>query len=177
MYARDIWCNTPIEMVFPLLQTVLNLSILMPFSASASCLFVCLFVSPYPLRQHISLWVLFLSRETKEVTWGKIGWIRRVGHGGNVVFGQKLLNTQHGMGSCTFKSPIMKWANALKESSKIIHWGQPNPASHNNANGNTNTDGFLEHSPSGGSLYYRGPALQKIFPVFCIPLVKILFCT
>ena len=28
-----------------------------------------------------------------------------------------------------------------------------------------NTDGFLEHSPGGGSLYYKGPALHKIIPV------------
>ena len=26
----------------------------------------------------------------------------------------------------------------------------------------TDTDGSLEHSPSGGSLYYKGPTLQKI---------------
>ena len=29
----------------------------------------------------------------------------------------------------------------------------------------TDTDGFLEHSPSGGSLCYKGPALQKIILV------------
>ena len=28
----------------------------------------------------------------------------------------------------------------------------------------TDTDEFLEHSPSRGSLYYKGPALQKITP-------------
>ena len=41
-----------------------------------------------------------------------------MGHGGDVLFGQKLLNTQHSVGRCAHKSPIMKWANALKESSK-----------------------------------------------------------
>ena len=35
-------------------------------------------------------------------------------------------------------------------------------ASHNNASWHTDTDGFLEHSPRGGSLYYKGPALQEI---------------
>ena len=39
-------------------------------------------------------------------------------HGGHAIFGQKLLNTQHGVGRCACKSPLMKWANALKESSK-----------------------------------------------------------
>ena len=37
----------------------------------------------------------------------------------------------------------------------------------------TDTDGFLEHSPSRGSLHYKGPALQKIIPGFLgSPLVK-----
>ena len=33
---------------------------------------------------------------------------------------KKLLNTQCVVGSCTRKSPIIKWANALTESSKKI---------------------------------------------------------
>ena len=43
---------------------------------------------------------------------------------------------------------------------------KPNAASHNNASWYTNTDGFLEHSPSRGSLYYKGSALQKVIPIF-----------
>ena len=46
------------------------------------------------------------------------GWRGRVGYGGHAVFSQKLQNTQRGVGRCTCKSPIMKWANMLKESSK-----------------------------------------------------------
>ena len=34
----------------------------------------------------------------------------------------------------------------------------------------TDADGFLEHSSSGGSLYYKGPTLQKIILVFLGPL-------
>ena len=34
------------------------------------------------------------------------------------IFGQKLLNTQRSVGRSTCKSAIMKWAKALKESSK-----------------------------------------------------------
>ena len=41
--------------------------------------------------------------------------------GGHVIFGQKLLNV------CAGKSPIMKWANTLKESSKKIHRSQAQP--------------------------------------------------
>ena len=35
--------------------------------------------------------------------------------------GQKLLNTQRGVGWGTCKSPIMKWTDALKDSFKKIH--------------------------------------------------------
>ena len=45
------------------------------------------------------------------------------------LFGQKLLNTQRGMGKCADKSPIMKETNALKESSKNSL--KPNTAFHN----------------------------------------------
>ena len=61
----------------------------------------------------------------------------------------------------------MKWANALSLQKKKKNSLKPNTASHNNATSHNNaswytdTDGFLAHSPSGGSLYYKGPALQK----------------
>ena len=42
---------------------------------------------------------------------------------------------------------------------------KPNTASHNNARWYTDTDGFLEHSSSEGSLYYKGLALQKVILV------------
>ena len=41
---------------------------------------------------------------------------------------------------------------------------KPNAASYNNASWYTDTDGFLEHSAGGGSLYYEEPTLQKIIP-------------
>ena len=143
-------------MFFPLLKTVLNSSILVPFSASAGFCFTS------STSANVSLWRLFSSGETKiSCSESKIRWIGRVGHGGHAVFGQKLLNTQCGVGRCAGKSLIMKWVNTLKESSKTNSL-KPNSASHNNANWYTNTDGFLEHSPSGGSLYYKGPTLQRI---------------
>ena len=65
------------------------------------------------------------------------------------------------MGKCVervFKKKLMK----------------PNAASHNNASWYTDTDGFLEHSPSMGNLYYKRPALQKIIPVFYgLPFIEI----
>ena len=64
---------------------------------------------------------IFSFGETKEDSWGKIRWTRRVGHGGHAIFGQKLLNnTQHSVGRCACKLPITKWANVLKDSSKKI---------------------------------------------------------
>ena len=134
-----------------------------------TCWFWCLlvlrplFVSPLPHQQNIFLWGLFSSKETKNSC---LGWnlvYGGAGHNGHAIFGQKLLNTLHSVGRCAQKSPIRKWANALslqKNSRK------PNTASHNNTSRYSDTDGFLEHSPSRGSLYYKGHALQKIIPGF-----------
>ena len=123
------------------------------------CLLVLLpfFVSPLPYWQNVSLWRLFSSGQTKNVARGEIGWIGRIGHGGYVVFGQKLLNTQRGVGRYTCKSPIMKWTNALslqKNSLKL------NTASHNNTSWYTDADGCLEHLPSRW-VYYRGPPSRR----------------
>ena len=113
----------------------------------------------YPLRT-------FLIGETKKVACDQVN--RRVGHVSHPIFGQKLLNTQCSVGRCAHKSPIKKWANALKESSKKNSL-KPNAASHNNASWYADTDGFLEHSPSRRSLYYKSPALQKIIPFYLGP--------
>ena len=92
-----------------------NSSIFMSFSASA------IFVSPLPHWQSISLWELFSLGETKKVARGEVRWIGRVEHRGHFGFGQKLLNTQHDVSRYTYKSPIMKWANMLTESSKKLN--------------------------------------------------------
>ena len=130
------------------------------------------FVSLLPCWQNISLWGeyfegFFSSRKIKKHRPGQDPRIGRLGHcrGGHAVFSKKLLNTQRDVGRWACKSPIMKWANTMKESSKKNSL-KPNTASHNNASWSTDTDGFLEHSPSGGSLYYKGTALQKVIPAF-----------
>ena len=144
----------------------LNTLILMPFSASAIfCFTSSTSARLFPLR-------IFFIQGNKKSLW-EIGWTGRVGHGGCAGFGQKLLNTQRGMGRCSRRSPVVKWANALKVFKKNSL--KPNAASRNNCHWYTDTDGVLEHSPSGGSLYYKGPALQKIIPVFWgSPLVQLL---
>ena len=143
-------------MFFPLLKTIFELiSILLPFSASA------IFVSPLQIGRMFPFEDLFHHfGGNKKVPQDESRWIGRVGHRGHAVFGPKLLNTQCSVGRRTHKSPIMKWANALKESSK--KFTEAESASHNNASSYTDTDGFLEHSPSKESLYYKGSALQKI---------------
>ena len=93
-----------------------------------------------------------------------------MGHQGHAIFGRKLLNTQHDVGRCARKLPIMKRANALKGSSEKSL--KPKAASHNNASWCTDTDGSLEHSPSGGSLCYKGPTFQKrILGFLELPLI------
>ena len=69
-----------------------------------------------------------------------------------------LLNAQSGVGRGTPKSPVVRQENALslqKSSLKL------NTASHH-ASWHTDTDEFLAHSASWGSLYFKGHTLQKI---------------
>ena len=59
---------------------------------------------------------------------------------------------------------IMKQVNELKESSKKKKKkiAEAELSLLNNTSWFTPRGGFLEHSPSRGSLYYKGTALQKI---------------
>ena len=90
-----------------------NSLILMSFSASAIfCLFVCYNTSTSAKRFPFEDFLHPGKQESPS------GWTGRVGHGSHAIFGQKLLNTQHGVGRCAVKSPAMKWADPLKESSE-----------------------------------------------------------
>ena len=133
---------------------------LMSFGASAVFCFSSSTSTKCFLLRNFVIW------GNKKAARGEIGWIRRLGPRGHAIFGQKLLDTQHGVGRCAHKPPIMKWANAWKEPSKKKNPLKPNSASHHNASWCTGPDGFLEHPPSRGSLYYKGPALQKIIRFF-----------
>ena len=134
------------------------LSVLMPFSASV---IFCLFVSPLPHQQNISLWGLFSSRKQKSHL-GR-GWVNREsGAWGSCCFWSETA-VQRGVDRCARKSLVMKWALWM---SHQINSLKPNSAAHHNASWFTDTAGFLEHSPSGGSQYYKGPALQEII-LFC----------
>ena len=134
--------------IFSTAQNVFfNLLVLMPFSASATFCF-----TSSTLAKCFSLRTFFIQgNKQKKVSQGEIRWIGRVGHRGHAAFGQKLLNTQCGVGRCARKSPIMKWANRVKVFKK--HSLQPYAASHNNAIWYADTDRFLQHSPNGEHLY------------------------
>ena len=101
---------TSIEMFFPTAQNSFWTGRF--FSASAIFHFTSSTLTKYfPLRTFF----FFPSGETKKSHSGKNQVIGRVVHGGHALFGQKLLNTQCGVGRYACKSPIMKWANTLKE--------------------------------------------------------------
>ena len=144
------WCNTPIKTFFPLLKTVFEL---VNFDAHwCFCCSISLFVSPFPHWQNTSHWGLFhQEKQTKKVIQGKIRCIGKVGHWGHAVFGQKLLNIQHGVGRCAHKSVIIKWQTPWKNPQKNSL--KPNASSPNNTSWHTDTDGLLEHKLNTGSLY------------------------
>ena len=126
-------------MFFPLLKTVLNSSILMPFSASA------IFVSPLPHQQNIYFWGCFSSGETKISRMGW-NWVNRECEAWDSCrFGSKTAehSVQHGQ---VHVERIFK-----KNSLKL------NTASHNHGSWYSVTVGFLGHSPSGGSPWGAHP--------------------
>ena len=93
----------------PLLKTVFELIDFNVFQC-----FCCFFDSPLPHQQNVSLCRLFSSWETKTSCSGQDQVNRRVGHWSQAGFGQQLLNTPLPCGQVHSKSPIVKWANALK---------------------------------------------------------------
>ena len=101
--------------IFPLLKIVLNSLIFMPLSWH---FFVCLFHlfhigKTFPFED-------FFHLERQKICCS--GWDRmdREGRAWEpcCLWGGQPLNTQHSVGRCACKSPIMKWTNTLKESSK-----------------------------------------------------------
>ena len=146
----------PIEMFLSTAQ-FLNLSILMPL------VLLLFFVSPLPYQQNVSLWGILSSGETKKVTEDEIGWVGRWGLGGAMPFLVKNCWTLSVVWAGTLVNHP-SWNEQMHGVSKKNSL-KPNAASHNNTSWYTDTEGFLEHSRSGGSLYYKGPALQKIMPV------------
>ena len=118
------------DVFFHCSKQFLNLSVSMPFSASGIfCFTSSTLAKCFPLR---TFFILGNKKKLFGVRSDELGgW----GTGGHAIFGQKLLNTQHSVGRCAGKSPIMKWANALSLQKKfteaehslsqqcqLVHW-------------------------------------------------------
>ena len=103
-----------------------------------------------------------------------MGWIERVGHRWVLLISLKNCWTfKGGVGRCARKSPIMEWANVLKESSKkfteaecslsqqrqLAHWCR----------------WVSSTLTQRGKPVLQGPALQEIIAVFGSPLVYALW--
>ena len=70
------------------------------------------------------------NKQTKKLLVKLLGcnWVNREdGVWGLCCFWSKLLTTQCSVGRWARNSPIMKWANTLKDSSKQIHWSHTQP--------------------------------------------------
>ena len=118
----SVWCNTPIKIFF----TAQNGFWIYQFWCLVVLLSFCLFVSPmwigktFPFEESFHL-------EKQQSCLGQDRVNRKGRAWGSYRFWSKLLNTQHSVGRCTHKSPIVKWANALEESSKEDHWSPTQP--------------------------------------------------
>ena len=144
-----------------------TLSILMPFSASAIfCFTSSTSAKRFPLRT-------FSSRKTKKSHLGQDRVNREGGTRGSGHFWSKTAeHSTCGVGRCPRTSQNgQRWWKSLQKNSL-----KPSIASHNNTSWHTDTDRFVEHSLCRGSLYYKGPALQKIILGFWgSPLIHV-FC-
>ena len=140
------------------------------------CLLVLLpFVSPLPHGQNFCLWGLFFIEETKRSCLGW-DWVNREGGawGSFCVLVKNCWTLSTMWAGLLVSHPSWNvqtcWKSLQKNSLK------PNAASHNNASWYTDTDGSLEHSPSEGNLYYKGPVLQKIIQFFWAPPYVVELC-
>ena len=151
----SLFATIHLSRLFSTAQKFLNLLILMSFSASA---FFCFTSSTLAKLFSFGKNKIKKSLRARSGEWGEgepqglcLFWSKTAEHSeqcGQVC----LLFTHHEMGKCI--GSLNK--NLLKL----------NAASHNHPSWYTETDGFLEHSLNGGSLYYKGPTLQKLIPGF-----------
>ena len=135
---------------FPLLKTVFELDFNIFLSGSAGFCFTSSTSTKHFLLRTFFIW------GQKTFAQSEIRWIGRVGCGVMLSW----------IKSWWTFSPV--WAGVLvnhplwmvKSIGRVFQTNslKSNRASHNNDSWYTDTDGFLEHSPSGGNLYYKGPA-------------------
>lgn len=156
-------CSTIIE-VSPLFKTVSELTdilalVLLPFLCHL-----------FPIG-HSPLWGLFSSRETKKGNAGQDRVNTKGGDTGLMLFLVKT-RTLSRCGRARWQTPGCRVRVSIThdergegvKSPRKIHWSQMQLLS--------TPAGFLEHSPSGGSLYYKGCTLQKIISGVLGPLSR-----
>ena len=148
-------------MFFHCLKQDLNTSILIPFSASTVFLFYLFHTHKmFPFED------FFHQGNEKKNRLGRRDQVNREGGvQGSCCFCSKTVEhsawcgqvcswvTHHEMGKHIERMLKKKFTEAERSLSQ-------------HPSGYTDIDGFLQHSPNGGSLYYKGPALQKIIPFF-----------
>ena len=101
-------------------KQLLNSLTFMPFSVSAIFCFTSFtYWKMFPFED------FFHPRKQKSLKWDQMN--KECGAGGSWNFWSKTANTQHAVSRWPHKSHILKWANALKESSNKIHWSQMQP--------------------------------------------------
>ena len=134
------------------------------------CLLVLLlfFALPLPHCQNVTFEDFFHLGKQKNSRLGQIRWMGEWDTGTMPFLVKNCWTLSTVWAGVLIKHPPWNgqthWKHLQKNSLKL----NASTASHNNASWYTNTDGFLEHSPSGGEythLYYKGPTIQKIIPV------------
>ena len=124
-----------------------------------------LFVSPLPHLQYVTLWGLFSSRETNKKS--HLGWDSVNREGGTWgswglcwVLAKNCWTLREVWTGAHVSHPAWNEQTHWKNLQKKTQWGR-NATSHNNTSWYTDTDGFLEHSLSKESLYYKGPPSRR----------------
>ena len=140
--------------LFPLLKSVVDLVDFDAFLCFCHFLFHLFFFGVmFPFED-------FFHPGKQKKSLGEIWWIGRVGHRVMLFLVKKCWALRAVWAGALVEYPSWngqtQWKSLQKNSLKL------NTASHNNTSWYTDTDGFLEHSPSQGSLYYKAPSIQKI---------------
>ena len=131
--------------------------ILLPFSASADFCFTS------STSAKISLWGFFPSRETnkqKNVTRAEMGKTGRVENRGHAILVKTCWTRSVVWASALVNHPSWNVQMCWKSFQKKLTEAECSLSQH--ASWYTDTNGFLEHSTSRGSLYYKRPTFQKI---------------
>ena len=141
--------------------------ILMSFTASADFCFACT-----TLAKHILLRTMFIWGNKKK-SFGRDGVEREGGARESCSFCSETAEHSVQCGQVCSQVTHHKMGKHIERVFKQNSLKRDAP-SHNSASWHIDTDGFLEHSPSRGSLYYKAPTpRRRQFGYFGSPLIYI----